>query len=148
MAGHRPHPIGQAVATAPGFQQASQPIDPPARRRFATAGALLVAALLSACAPGVPRFGNYGGAPTGAVERQSLPPDPCAVARPEAICWTPVQARFHPDGRRLVVNLCNNRRGTPQDQYFGGIHYCCMVEYMLEDQRWLFLPELLQLSQF
>lgn len=87
---------------------------------------------LLACAP---RFGNYGG-PIGSPMRAPAPTDHCATDKPEAICWTPVQARFHPDGQRMVVNLCSNRLGTPQDQYRGGIYYCRMVEYRMADQTW------------
>lgn len=98
--------------------------------------ALLLAMTLSACAPGAPRMGHYGGAPGIASAPANLPPDPCLEAQPQTICWTPVRAQFHPDGQRMVVNLCSNRRGTPQDQYRGGIYYCRMVEYHLGSQRW------------
>lgn len=104
---------------------------------YALAGCVFVAlAGLSACAPTSPRFGNYGGTPGSQPSAGNLPADVCAVAQPQAICWTPVQARFHPDGQRMVVNLCSNRMGTPQDQYRGGIYYCRMVEYRLDDQSW------------
>jgi len=106
------------------------------RRRARLAIGGLVLLLVTACAPTAPRFGNYGGAPGQPSGPVNLPADVCAVAQPQAICWTPVQARFHPDGQRMVVNLCSNRMGTPQDQYRGGIYFCRMVEYRLDDQSW------------
>ena len=94
--------------------------------------ALIGLLFFSACAPTPPRFGNFGG--PVAPERQApvAGEDVCAVAQPEAICWTPVQARFHPDGQHMVVNLCSNRRGA--------IYYCRMVEYRMGDQRWRLIP--------
>ena len=91
------------------------------------------ALVLAACAPTAPRFGNFGG-PVAAPSAQAQPAssDECAVAQPTSICWTPVQARFHPNGDHMVVNLCSNRRGA--------IYYCRMVEYRWADQRWRLLP--------
>ena len=97
------------------------------------AGCVAAALVLSACAPTAPRFGNFGG-PVVAPSAQAQPAsdDICAVAQPKSICWTPVQARFHPNGDHMVVNLCSNRRGA--------IYYCRMVEYRWADQRWRLLP--------
>jgi hypothetical protein len=97
-------------------------------------GGFAAALVLSACAPTAPRFGNFGG-PVAAPSAQAQPAsndDECAVAQPTTICWTPVQARFHPNGDHMVVNLCSNRRGA--------IYYCRMVEYRWADQRWRLLP--------
>lgn len=98
-----------------------------AKLAFALVGLLL----LSACAPTIPRFGNYGGPVAGSSPVPVAGEDPCAVAQPQSICWTPVQARFHPNGDQMVVNLCSNRRGA--------IYYCRLVEYRLADQRWRLL---------
>jgi hypothetical protein len=96
-------------------------------------GCIAAALVLSACAPTAPRFGNFGG-PVVAPSAQAQPAsdDICAVAQPASICWTPVQARFHPNGDQMVVNLCSNR--------LGAIYYCRMVEYRWADQRWRLLP--------
>lgn len=98
---------------------------------------LLVCALalgLAACAPSVPRFGNYGGPVVDSATPE--PPDPkadiCAVAQPSSICWYPAQARFHPDGQRLVVTLCSNRHGAA--------YFCRMVEYQIAEKRWRLIP--------
>lgn len=101
--------------------------------RWRLTASLLAAVLgLSACAPTVPRFGNFGGAVGPVSPPIPAGDDECAVAQPQAICWTPVQARFHPGGDQMVVNLCSNRRGA--------IYYCRLVEYRLADQRWRLLP--------
>lgn len=101
-------------------------------RRGLPAWLLAGALSLSACAPTVPRFGNFGGPVAPAGPQTPASDDECAVAQPQGICWTPVQARFHPSGDQMVVNLCSNRRGA--------IYYCRLVEYRLADQRWRLLP--------
>lgn len=95
-----------------------------------TLAAVLAAGLLAACGTS-PRFGNYGG-PMGAPTSVPATADPCATDKPEVICWTPVQARFHPDGQRMVVNLCSNRRNA--------YYYCRMVEYRIAEQSWHLIP--------
>lgn len=89
---------------------------------------MLASLALPACAP---RFGNYGG-PPGTPGRAPEVADRCASDQPEGICWTPVQARFHPDGQRMVVNLCSNRRNAN--------YYCRMVEYRMAEQSWHLIP--------
>lgn len=89
---------------------------------------MLASLALPACAP---RFGNYGG-PMGAPASVPATADRCASDQPEGICWTPVQARFHPDGQRMVVNLCSNRRNAN--------YYCRMVEYRMAEQSWHLIP--------
>ncbi|HSV52210.1 MAG TPA: hypothetical protein VLJ57_08855 [Burkholderiaceae bacterium] len=91
---------------------------------------LSVALWLAACAPAIPRMGNFGGAQ---VPAPPLPPDSCDVADPgNQVCWFPVQARFHPDGQRLVVNLCSSKRGAEYD--------CRMVEHHIAQQKWILIP--------
>ena len=104
----------------------------------------LAAALLSACsAIEPPRHGNYGGlaAIDGGQKTTPTPPptpatgpnaDACDVAQPTGICWYPASAKFHPDGERLIVNLCSNRHGAA--------YYCRMVEYQIKAQRWNLVP--------
>ena len=100
----------------------------------------LAAVLLSACsAIEPPRDGNYSGlAAIGNAPTPSAPPpsgpndDACDVAQPTGICWYPATAKFHPDGERLIINLCSNRRGAT--------YYCRMVEYQVKTQRWSLVP--------
>lgn len=92
-----------------------------------TLAAVLVVGLLAACGTSP----HYGG-PMSAPASVPATADQCATDKPETICWTPVQARFHPDGQRMVVNLCSNRRNAN--------YYCRMVEYRIAEQRWHLIP--------
>lgn len=110
-----------------------QVFTPPFTSRGRRATLFFSAALaLTACAPSAPRFGNYGGPVASSTLATPASDDICAVAQPTSICWTPVQARFHPNGEQMVVNLCSNR--------LGAIYYCRLVEYRWADQRWRLLP--------
>ena len=100
---------------------------------------VLAASLLGACAAvEPPRYGNYSG--LAAIGSEPPPPTPatgpnadaCDVAQPTGICWYPASAKFHPDGERLIVNLCSNRHGAA--------YYCRMVEYQIKTQRWSLVP--------
>lgn len=127
--------VNRQSSDRPGFRKAT-PIHDPMKNLISAgklAPVLIGLLLLSACAPTLPRFGNYGG-PTAPASQKTPPAseDACAVAQPQSICWTSVQARFHPDGQHMVVNLCSNRRGA--------IYYCRLVEYRMADQRWRLIP--------
>lgn len=94
--------------------------------------AVLLCAALSACAQPVPRISNYGGT-GGATVSPPAPADSCDVPDPGSlVCWFPVQARFHPDGQRLVVNLCSSKRDAQYD--------CRMVEHHIASQTWRLIP--------
>lgn len=98
-------------------------------RRFSLLSMSLLAVLqLAACAPNMPRFGNYGGDQLRERAHSNQLSDPCEGSEAVQLCWFPVQARFHPDGQRLVVNLCSSKRNA---QY-----HCRMVEYHIGQQRW------------
>lgn len=100
----------------------------------------LAAALFSACsAIESPRHGQYAGLAAIGKEPQPSAPsssgpnaDACDVAQPTELCWYPATAKFHPDGERIIINLCSNRRGAA--------YYCRMVEYQVKTQRWSLVP--------
>lgn len=97
---------------------------------------LAAATALAACAPPIPSHGNFGGpVKTTPVDEFPLPPghrDKCALPDEGEICWTPFQARFHPDGERMVVNLCSNRYLAQYD--------CKLVEYRIREDQWRLIP--------
>lgn len=96
-------------------------------RLLAAGLALASLAALVACTPMPPRFGNFGGP---FIELPDTPPaKPAAGFVPETD-WFPVQARFHPDGKRLVLNFC--RGDAP--------YYCRMVQYDIAARDWRLLP--------
>ncbi len=97
-------------------------------RLLAAGLALASLAALVACVPTPPRFGHYGGP---FIELPDTPPPakPAAGFVPETD-WFPVQARFHPDGTRLVLNFC--RGDAP--------YYCRMVQYDIATRDWRLLP--------
>jgi hypothetical protein len=120
--------IGGKVRTA--TQQGELP--PVARHPLArlTMGCLLgvCMAALAACAPTPPRFGNFGGP---MVELPATPAPPKQTYGPaHETDWSPVQARFHPDGNRLVIHFCHV--DTP--------YYCRLVEYDRARNTWRRLP--------
>lgn len=95
------------------------------RLNGAQAGLLGAAVLLLSACVSQPRFGNYGGPYQPAAEAKEVPSR-------TGILWYPIQARFAPDGSRLVVNLCRSSRARMDD--------CRLAEYRPEGNRWRLLP--------
>lgn len=90
--------------------------------------ALTLGALSAGCVPTPPRFGHYGGPVKS--EPESATPAPKAANLLRETNWSPVQARFHPDGNRLVINFC----------HVDAPYYCRLVEYDRVRNTWKRLP--------
>lgn len=85
---------------------------------------LALSLLLAGCIT-QPRFGNYGGPYQPAAPQKEIP-------SATGIRWYPIQARFAPDGRYLLVNLCRNSQIGMDD--------CRIAEFWPSENRWRLLP--------
>ncbi len=85
---------------------------------------------LLGCTPTPPRFGNFGG-PAAEIPIPSKPPSNPSGFSFRATDWFPVQARFHPDGSRMVVNFC----------HVDAPYFCRMAYYNITRKDWHLVPQ-------
>lgn len=79
------------------------------------------------CISTSPRAGNDGVQPA---DWPVVAPGATGFGPPPETDWFPVQARFHPSGKSLVVNFCRADAS----------YYCRMVAYDIALQSWTLLP--------
>ena len=66
---------------------------------------------------------SFAGTASAAQPQWTLGPD-------DEVHWFPTHARFAPDGKKLIVNLCHYIKAD----------YCKLVEYSIKEDRWETLP--------